>query len=111
LLENFRVYPPGGFLNLIQQNYLPQPQQQGENFHLVGQSMSFNPMSPPPPSAYGTPTPQAKKQGTSTNNTVNILIDEDENNDADRAAKCNHKRYWTHEEEERLVITNQFYIL
>ena len=39
---------------------------------------------------------------------VNIVIDEDENNDANREAK---KRYWTHEEEERLVITDQFYIL
>jgi hypothetical protein len=77
---------------MIQQNYHPLPQQQGENFHLVGQSVSFNPMSPPPP------------QGTA-NNRVNI--DEAENSDANRAAKKGQERtmrYWTHEEEERLVL-------
>ncbi|KAF0924323.1 hypothetical protein E2562_010018 [Oryza meyeriana var. granulata] len=63
--------------------------------------MSFNPISPPPPpSAYGTGTPQAVNQGTSTNNTVNIDIDEDDNNGANRPVK---KRYWSHEEEERLA--------
>lgn len=72
------MYPPGGF-------------------HFVGQTMPFNPISPRPPSAYGTPTPEAMKQGTS----VNIEIDKDDNNDANRTAK---KRYWTHEEEERLVM-------
>jgi hypothetical protein len=103
LLEIFRLYPPGGFINLIQQNYQPQPQQQGENFHLVGQSMSFNPMSPP--------APQAQKDGTA-NNVVNIDNDEAENSDANRAAKMNRCiRYWTHEEEERLVLTVQLYIL
>ena len=46
----FRFYPPGGFLNMINQ-----PQVQGENLHLVGQAMTFNPMSSPPPvNAYGT---------------------------------------------------------
>jgi hypothetical protein len=104
LCENVRVYPPGGFLNFLQQpHYPPQPQLQGENFHLVGQAMSFNPISPPPPpSAYGTSTSQAVKQGTSTKETVNIDIDEEDNSEANRPAK---KRYWSHEEEERLVIT------
>ena len=64
--------------------------------------MSFNPITPPPPpsSAYGTATSQAVKEGTSTNETVNIDIDEDDNNEANRPVK---KRYWSHEEEERLV--------
>ncbi|KAF0887575.1 hypothetical protein E2562_002294 [Oryza meyeriana var. granulata] len=67
----------------------------------IHQTMSFNPISPPPlPSAYGTGTPQVVNQGTSTNNTVNIDIDEDDNNGANRPAK---KRYWNHEEVERLV--------
>jgi hypothetical protein len=65
--------------------------------------MGFNP--PPPPSAYGTATPQAVKQGTSTNETVNIYIDEVDNNEANRPGK---KRYWTYEDEERLVITDPF---
>ncbi|XP_021303245.1 glutathione S-transferase T3 [Sorghum bicolor] len=47
--------------------------------------MSFNPMSPPSPSVYGTPSPES------------------ENMEANRAAKVNNKRYWTHEEEERLA--------
>jgi hypothetical protein len=89
----FRGYPPGGFLNMIRQNHPPQPQLHGENFHYVGQSMSFNPMSPPSPSVYGTPSPES------------------ENMEANRAAKVNNKRYWTHEEEERLVISVPFYIL
>jgi hypothetical protein len=63
--------------------------------------MSFNPISQsPPPSAYG--TPQSVKQGTSTKETVNIDMDEDDNNGANRPIK---KRYWSHEEEERLVIS------
>jgi hypothetical protein len=83
-----RLYPPGGFVNFVQQNYQPMPQQQGENFHLVGQNLSFNPMSTPPPQA---------------NPIVNIEEDEDENSGANVAGKVNQKRYWTHEEEERLV--------
>jgi hypothetical protein len=77
-----------------QPHYPPQPQVQGEKFHLVG--------------TYGTPSPQATKQGTSTNKTVNIVIDDDENNDANKKVQ---KRYWTHEEEERLVSYDQFNIL
>jgi len=79
----------------------------GENFHFVGQTINVNPISPPPPpSAYGTLTPQAVKQGTSTNETVTIDIEEGENSEANRAVK---KRYWTHDEETRLV-TDQFFI-
>lgn len=64
--------------------------------------MSFNPISPPPPpTAYG--TPEAVKHGTSTNDPVNVDIDEDDSNVANRPVK---KRYWSHEEEERLVITD-----
>lgn len=78
---------------MINQNI--QPQQQGENFHLVGQNMSFNPMS--------SPTSQ-----DTAKNVVNIDIDEPENSDANRGAKKGQERtmrYWTHEEEERLVLT------
>jgi hypothetical protein len=104
---------------MIQQShYPPQPQVNGENFHLVGHTMPFNPISPlaptpsaygpaPTPSAYGPAPPQTKKQRTS-NNTVNIEIDENDNNDENRTAK---KRYWTPEEEERLVSNDLFYIL
>ena len=102
MCENFRVYPPGGFVNFLQQpHYLPHPHMPGENFHFVGQTMNVNPISPPPPpSAYGTLTPQAVKQGTSTNKMVTIDIEEGENSEANRVIK---KRYWTHDEETRLV--------
>ena len=90
----FRLYPPGGFVNFINQNYQPAPQQHGENFHLVGQNMSFHPLS--------TPSPQATTEDT-TNNIVNIDEDEADNSGANKATKMNQKRYWTHEEEERLV--------
>jgi hypothetical protein len=66
--------------------------------------MSFNPISQSPSSAYGTATPEAAKQGTSTNKSVNIDADEVDNNEANRPAK---KRYWTPEEEERLVFTDE----
>ncbi|CAN6290610.1 unnamed protein product [Urochloa humidicola] len=79
---NSRLYPPGGFYNFIQQNS-----------HLVGQRMSFNPMSPP--------APQATKEGTANNNIVNIDSDEAEISDANRTRR--QIRYWTHEEEERLA--------
>ncbi|CAD6338251.1 unnamed protein product [Miscanthus lutarioriparius] len=59
-----------------------------------------------PPSAYGTATSQAVKEGTSTNEMVNIDIDEDDNNEANRPVK---KRYWSHEEEERLQQQLQVY--
>jgi hypothetical protein len=87
------MYPSGGFYNLIQQNYQSLPQQQGESFHLVGQSMSFNPMSPP--------APQATKEGTA-NNIVNIDGEEPENNDANKSRR--QIRFWTHEEEERPIF-------
>jgi hypothetical protein len=93
---NFRVYPPGGFVSLIQQPHYPQqPQVQGENFHLVGQPTSFNPISQSPPSAYGTP-----QHVNSTKEP--IVVDEDDNNGANRPVQ---KRYWSHEEKERLVIS------
>jgi hypothetical protein len=60
-----------------QPHYPPQP--------LVGQNMAFNPISPPLASVYRTPSPQATKQDTSTNKTVNNVIDEDDNNDANKA--------------------------
>jgi hypothetical protein len=85
---------------MFRQNHPPQPQAHCENFHLVGQSMSVNPMCSPSPNVHGTPTPVA-----STN------IEESANLDTNRAAKMNNKRYWTHEEEERLVITVQFHVL
>jgi len=75
-----------------QPHYPQQPQVQGENFHLVGQPMSFNPVSqsPPPP------------QHVNSTKPVSIDIDEDDNNGANRPVQ---KRYWSHEEEERLVIS------
>ena len=86
-----------------------QQQVQGENFHLVGHTMTFNPMSPPPPpNAYGTGTSQPVKQGSSINNTVHIDIDKEETNEAKRGGK---KRFWTHDEETRLVITDHFFFL
>jgi hypothetical protein len=57
---------------------------QGENFHLVGQTMSFNLISQSPSSAYGTATPEAAKQGTSTNEPVNIDANQVDNNEANR---------------------------
>jgi hypothetical protein len=88
---------------------MQQPQVQGEDFHFVGQNMTFNPVSPPPAAtAYGTPSPQGMRQDTSTNKPVTIVVDEDENNDASKSVK---KRFWTHDEEERLVITHQFNIV
>ncbi|XP_066161168.1 flavonoid O-methyltransferase-like protein Os11g0303600 isoform X1 [Oryza sativa Japonica Group] len=84
---HLRLYPTEGFVNFLQQNCLPQPQE-GENFHLVGQTT--NTMSTPPP------TPQA-----AANNTVQIDIHEDAINDA--SAKKRSLRYWTHDEEERLA--------
>lgn len=100
ICKNARAfYPPGGFMNYLQRSQLPpQPHMRGEDFHLVGQSMSFNPISPPPPpSAYGAVPSKP----------VHIEIDEGENGEEDRPAR---KRYWTHDEEERLVI-NLSYIL
>lgn len=97
---------------LNQQNYPQQRQGQEENFHLVGQNIFFNPISPPT-SAYGTPSPQATRQGTSTNN---IVIDDDEDNATNKAVNnpmktVPLKRYWTHEEEERLVSYDESIIL
>lgn len=90
-----RVYPPGGFVNFLQRPQYPlQPQVQGENFHFVGQTMGFNPISPPPPP----PPPSA--YGAARSQVVNIDIDEEDN-----SRPAIRKRYWTHEEEERLVIT------
>jgi len=103
--KKFRFYPPGGFLNMINP-----PQVQGENLHLVGQVMTFNPMSSPPPvNAYGTGVSQPVKQGSSTNNNaVHIDIDSEDTIEPKRGGT---KRFWTLEEETRLVITDHFVFL
>lgn len=87
----FMIYPQGGFVNMIHQaNY--QPQSQEDNFHLIGQNMTFNPISPPDPaSSYGTPSPQSTEQAV------------EENTAANKTVKQRNLRYWTHDEEERLA--------
>jgi hypothetical protein len=63
---------------MIQQNIQPRAQQ-GENFHLVGQNLSFNPMPSPPPQQ-------------TTKNIVNIDIDEPKHSGANRGAKKGQER-------------------
>ncbi|CAD6267541.1 unnamed protein product [Miscanthus lutarioriparius] len=101
ILSPYRaVYPPGGFMNFLQRpQFTPHPHI-GENFHFVGQTMSLNPISPPPPSVHATVTSQAVKQGTLAKETVIVDNDEGDNSEANRTVN---KRYWTHDEEERLA--------
>ena len=72
-----------------QQNY--PPQSQGENFHLIGQNVSFNPISPHPASSFGTPSPQGTEQVMEQETSTKKMV------------KQRNLRYWSHEEEERLA--------
>ena len=92
-------YPPNGFVNLINQPYMPMPSQPlGENFHFVGLTQNFNtsPPPPPPPNAKRTQKPSRLAKGT-----IQIDGDGDATTEESKAVK---KRYWTHDEEVRLVI-------
>jgi hypothetical protein len=67
------------------------PEPYGENSHFVGFTHNLRPPSP---------APQPKDKGTRTK-TVNINIDDDEGVEANKSVK---KRFWTPDEEVRLVI-------
>ena len=87
-----------------QPNY--SPQSQGENFHLIGQNMAFNPMSPPhPASTYGTPSPGSTEQAVEENTSANKSTEQamEESTAANKTVKQRNLRYWTHDEEERLA--------
>jgi hypothetical protein len=91
------IYPPNGFVNLINQSYMPiSSQPLGENFHFVGLTQNFNTSLPPPPSAKRTQKPSKLAKET-------IQIDGD-GDAATEESKVVKKRYWTHDEEVRLVI-------
>jgi hypothetical protein len=90
-------YPPNGFVNLINQPYMPMSSQPlGENFHFVGLTQNFNTSPPPPPSAKRT-----KKASRLAKETIQIGGDGDA---ATEESKAVNKRYWAHDEEVRLVI-------
>ncbi|KAL5669838.1 hypothetical protein ACJX0J_022059, partial [Zea mays] len=91
-------YPPNGFVNLINQPYMPMPSQPlGENFHFVGLTQNFNTSlpPPPPPNAKRTQKPSRLAKGT-----IQIDGDGDATTEESKAVK---KRYWTHDEEVRLA--------
>lgn len=73
---------------MLQQPNFPPSQPFGENFYFVGASNNFSPPSP-------APTPYANERAS-------IDLDEDDGVEASRSVK---KRYWSHEEEVRLVIS------
>nr|XP_034591478.1 glutathione S-transferase T3-like [Setaria viridis] len=76
-----------GYGNMLQQPPFAAPEQ---NFHFIGLTNNFVPISPlPPPSAQEQSTPQ-----------VSIDIDGDNGVETSRTTK---RRHWSHEEEVRLV--------
>lgn len=96
MYAKFRGFPPGGFVNLMQQRHFagfaPPHMPLGENSHLVGFTNTVNPPSPiTSPASNGNKTPN-----------VSIDIEDD---DTDETSKSVKKRYWSHNEEVALVIT------
>jgi hypothetical protein len=90
-------YPPGGFVNLINKPYMPMSSQPlGENFQFVGLTQNFDTSPLPAPSAKRTPKPPRLAKET-----IEIDGDGDAATEETKAVK---KRYWTHDEEVRLVI-------
>lgn len=84
-------------MNLINQPYMTMPSHPfGENFHFVGLTQNLNTSPPPPPSAKRT-----KKPSRLGKETTDIDADGDTASEETKTVK---KRYWTHEEEVRLVI-------
>jgi hypothetical protein len=99
-ISNFwymNFYPPGCFVNLINQPYMTMSSHQFvENFHFVGLTRNLNTSPPPLPSAKRTPKPSRLGKET---------IDIDANGDTDsEETKAVKKRYWSDEEEVRLAI-------
>jgi hypothetical protein len=76
----------GSYFNLLQQPLYPPLQSIGENSYFVGVAKSMNPPSP----------------ATTPTGRVSIDIDVDDGAEASRGVK---KRFWSHDEEVRLVIT------
>jgi len=74
---------------MFQQSFLPPLQPFGENSHFVGATNNFQPPSPAPAAPYA-------------NERASIDLDEDDGVEASKSVK---KRYWSHDEEVRLVIT------
>ena len=73
---------------MLQQPYFPPLQHFGENSHYVGATNNLHPPSPAPE-----PHPNGR---------ASIDLDEEDGVEASRSVK---KRYWSHDEEVRLVIT------
>ncbi|KAL5651762.1 hypothetical protein ACJX0J_037220, partial [Zea mays] len=89
-ISNFwymNFYPPGCFVNLINQPYMTMSSHQFvENFHFVGLTRNLNTSPPPLPSAKRTPKPSRLGKET---------IDIDANGDTDsEETKAVKKRYW-----------------
>jgi hypothetical protein len=85
----FRMYPPGGFTNLLQSNTTP------ENFHLVGNTRSDAASSPTTPSLRRSLPVESDAQDKET-----INIEVDETNEDERTEK---RLNWTKPEDVRLV--------
>jgi hypothetical protein len=78
------------------------PPSTGENFHLVGLTQGFSPFCPPPPTPYpeGTPPPPPAGNIVSLDTEADVVVEESRTTKKSRTL-----RHWTHDEEERLVIT------
>ncbi|CAN6347740.1 unnamed protein product [Urochloa humidicola] len=84
--------PWGGYVNLLQQ---PQFSSIGENFHFVGHTRGFAPISP-------SPSPSAQRQ-PSSQGTDKAPIDVDGGDDGVETSRTTKRRHWSHEEEVRLA--------
>ncbi|CAN6361707.1 unnamed protein product, partial [Urochloa humidicola] len=84
--------PWGGYVNLLQQ---PQFSSTGENFHFVGHTHGFAPISP-------SPSPSAQRQ-PSSQGTDKAPIDVDGGDDGVETSRTTKRRHWSHEEEVRLA--------
>jgi hypothetical protein len=89
LIFFFKMYPPGGFTNLLQSNTTP------ENFHLVGNTRSHAASSPTTPSLKRSLPVESDAQDKET-----INIEVDETNEDERTEK---RLNWTKPEDVRLV--------
>jgi len=94
-----RLYPPGGFSDLLEPNPFANHPSGNENFHYVGGGMSQSSVSPIDLGATRTPSPAQQNDDI----VVELGAEEDETINVDEDSRTDKRLNWSVPEDKRLV--------
>jgi len=94
-----RLYPPGGFSDLLEPNPFANHPSGNENFHYVGGGMSQSSVSPIDLGATRTPSPSQQNDDI----VVELGAEEDETINVDEDSRTDKRLNWSVLEDKRLV--------